>query len=138
VPIEDSVIIDLPLKKLSRAVRDGLAHSPLVSGIRWTQWELLNLTTLDEVFAIVGGDVGVIENPETTVQVLAGKNSNKQPQVVVLTGATPPKTVASISKEERQGDRAKPSKGSASPRSAKASSSPARKTAKAGSPKPRR
>lgn len=137
VPIEDSVIIDLPLKKLSRAVRDGLAHSPLVSGIRWTQWELLNLTTLDEVFAIVRGDIGMIETPETNVQGLMGKNSNKQPQVVVLTGATPAKSVAPTSKEERQGDRAKPSKGSASTRSAKASSSPVRKTAKVGSPKPR-
>lgn len=138
VPIEDSVIIELPLKKLSRAVRDGLAHSPLVSGIRWTQWELQSLATLDEVFAILRGDMGAIGAPEATVQVIAGKNTNKQPQVVVLARAMPAKAVVHAPKEESRTDRAKPSKGSVSPRAAKAPTGIAKKTAKTGSPKPRR
>jgi hypothetical protein len=52
VPVTDELIAELPMKKLSRLVRDGLVHAPTVDGVRWAQWELQSRTQTDEILSL--------------------------------------------------------------------------------------
>ena len=52
VPVTDELISDLPMKKFSKFVRDGLTHAPTVDGVRWAQWELQGKTQADEILAL--------------------------------------------------------------------------------------
>src|SRR3954463_5798839 len=52
VPIGDDLVSELPVKKLSKFVRDGLAHAPMVDGLRWAQWEVLTKTQADEILTL--------------------------------------------------------------------------------------
>jgi hypothetical protein len=52
VPITDELIAELPLKKLSKFIRDGLAHAPVVDGVRWAQWELQGKGQADDLVAL--------------------------------------------------------------------------------------
>lgn len=45
-------IAELPLKKLSKFIRDGLLHAPVVDGLRWAQWEVQTKSQVDEVLAL--------------------------------------------------------------------------------------
>jgi hypothetical protein len=52
VPVPDELIPELPVKKLSKFVRDGLAHAPSVDGLRWPHWELQGKTQADEILSL--------------------------------------------------------------------------------------
>lgn len=53
VPLRSEMLASLPAKKLSKGVRDGIIHSPVVAGVRWPQWEFNSKTQLDEILGIV-------------------------------------------------------------------------------------
>ncbi len=50
--LPDEMITTLPLKKLPRFVRDGLAHAPVVDGFRWAKWEVLGKAQADEILVV--------------------------------------------------------------------------------------
>jgi hypothetical protein len=52
LPVMDELIAELPMKKLSRVIRDGLAHAPTVDGVRWAQWEVQSRTQADEILSL--------------------------------------------------------------------------------------
>ncbi len=52
VPVPDELITELPLKKLSKYVRDGLAHAPTVDGVRWAHWEVQGKTQVDDILSL--------------------------------------------------------------------------------------
>ena len=52
VPVPDELISELPLKKLSKYVRDGLAHAPSVDGVRWAHWEVQGKTQVDDILSL--------------------------------------------------------------------------------------
>jgi hypothetical protein len=52
VPVPDELISDLPVKKLSKFVRDGLAHAPTVDGVRWAHWEIQGKTQADDILSL--------------------------------------------------------------------------------------
>jgi len=54
LPIADEAVSELPIKKLSKFIRDGLSHAPTVDGIRWAQWELQNKTQVDDILSLAG------------------------------------------------------------------------------------
>ena len=51
--LEMDQVTALPIKKLSRYVREGLLRSVEISGIRWVQWELGSKGQVDEIMAVV-------------------------------------------------------------------------------------
>jgi hypothetical protein len=52
IPVMDEMIPDLPIRKLSKFVRDGLAHAPVVDGVRWASWDHLSKTQADEIVSL--------------------------------------------------------------------------------------
>ncbi len=52
VPVPDDIITELPIRKLSKFIRDGLVHAPRVDGIRWATWDLLNKTQAGDIVAL--------------------------------------------------------------------------------------
>ncbi len=50
--LPDEMITSLPLKKLPRFVRDGLAYAPVVDGSRWAKWDLQGKAQADEILVI--------------------------------------------------------------------------------------
>ena len=50
--LPDEMITALPLKKLPRFVRDGLAHAPVVDGFRWAKWDLQGKAQADEILVV--------------------------------------------------------------------------------------
>jgi hypothetical protein len=52
VPVPDDLITELPVKKLSKFVRDGLAHAPTVDGVRWAHWEIQGKTQADDILSL--------------------------------------------------------------------------------------
>lgn len=53
VTFPDDRIGELPVKKLSKAVRDTLAHAPTVDGVRWPTWEIHSKAQVDEILALM-------------------------------------------------------------------------------------
>ncbi len=53
LPFPDALIGDLPARKLARTVRDVLAHSPVVDGLRWPMWDLASKTETEEILALL-------------------------------------------------------------------------------------
>src|SRR5262245_20730328 len=51
-PFPDGMIAELPLKKLSKFIRDGLAHAPVIDGVRWSQWELQYKAQVDDLMSL--------------------------------------------------------------------------------------
>ncbi len=51
--LPDEAIPNLPIKKLSRYVRDGLAHAPVVDGVRWAAWDIASKGQVDEVVTLL-------------------------------------------------------------------------------------
>lgn len=49
LPIRTSQAGELPLKKLSKFVRDGVLFASDVGGLLWAQWELTSKTQADEI-----------------------------------------------------------------------------------------
>lgn len=52
IPIASDAVNRLPLRKLSKPVRDSLGAASLVNGQYWAQWELQSKAQLDELMLI--------------------------------------------------------------------------------------
>lgn len=52
IPVPDELIAELPVKKLSKFVRDGLAHAPSVDGLRWAHWDIQGKTQADDILSL--------------------------------------------------------------------------------------
>lgn len=52
VPVQDDIVADLPIRKLSKFIRDGLIHAPMVNGVRWATWDLVNKTQADDILSL--------------------------------------------------------------------------------------
>ena len=52
IPIASDAVNRLPLRKLSKPVRDSLGAASLVNGLYWAQWDLLSKSQLDELLLI--------------------------------------------------------------------------------------
>jgi hypothetical protein len=52
VPVEDEIIPELPIRKLSKFIRDGLTHAPIVDGVRWSCWEIANRTQVEDIVSL--------------------------------------------------------------------------------------
>ena len=53
IPLTSELLQRLPLRKLSKSIRDGLRHSTEVAGTHWPQWELLSKSVLDDAWTII-------------------------------------------------------------------------------------
>ncbi len=49
LPLPEAFLEGLPLRRLSRGVRDGLTHARLVGGVVWAEWELTSRTQAEEL-----------------------------------------------------------------------------------------
>lgn len=52
LPIQAELMQDLPLKKLSKFVRDGLLHSPLVGRTKWPMWEIQGKGQVEDILEL--------------------------------------------------------------------------------------
>jgi hypothetical protein len=52
IPIDDEIIPDLPVRKLSKFIRDGLTHAPVVDGVRWSCWDIQNRTQVEDIVSL--------------------------------------------------------------------------------------
>lgn len=52
IPIAADAVNRLPLRKLSKPVRDSLGAASLVNGQYWAQWDLVSKAQLDELMLI--------------------------------------------------------------------------------------
>lgn len=52
VPVDDEIIPDLPIRKLSKFIRDGLTHAPTVDGVRWSCWDIANRTQVEDIVSL--------------------------------------------------------------------------------------
>ncbi len=54
MPVPIAVASGLSPKKFSKAVRDMLAHAPLVGDVKWPSWELIGRSQAEELVSLVG------------------------------------------------------------------------------------
>lgn len=59
IPLTHTQIAALPLRKLSKFIRDGLLHAPDVGGVRWVQWEPTAKSQIDEIMKIAEVKLGL-------------------------------------------------------------------------------
>lgn len=52
LPIAADSLESLPLRKLSRPVRDSIFAATQVGGVYWPQWELVSRTQVDDLFLL--------------------------------------------------------------------------------------
>ncbi|HYE61507.1 MAG TPA: hypothetical protein VD997_05895 [Phycisphaerales bacterium] len=52
LPVLDDALPELPIRKLTKFIRDGLTHAPMVDGLRWASWDLLNKTQADDIVSL--------------------------------------------------------------------------------------
>lgn len=52
LPLTLDELSRLPLRKLTKTVRDPLAHGVEVDGVHWVEWELTSRALLDEVLTL--------------------------------------------------------------------------------------
>jgi len=50
--IDQAQLDTLPIKKINRLVREGIASCPLVAGVCWPQWPLQSQTQTDELMRL--------------------------------------------------------------------------------------
>lgn len=60
VPLPAELVSVVPLRKLSKPVREAIVYAPQVAGVRWPSWELTGPSLLDEVLALVDQKVAVL------------------------------------------------------------------------------
>jgi len=65
IPMTQPQIAALPLRKLSKFIRDGLLHAPEVGGVRWVQWEPTARSQCDEIMKIVEIKLQISRQAET-------------------------------------------------------------------------
>jgi len=53
IPFPEAAIADLPVKRLPKSVRDGLAHAPIVAGVRWPVWDIQNKAHTEELLSLL-------------------------------------------------------------------------------------
>lgn len=53
VPCTDELIAELPLKRLSKPIRETLGTAPLVDAVRWPVWDIQSKAQVEEVLAIL-------------------------------------------------------------------------------------
>lgn len=53
VPLTAAMVQSLPLKRMKKAVRDGIMFSRFVAGVYWPAWALETVGQLDELYEIV-------------------------------------------------------------------------------------
>lgn len=54
VPVPPEMLGTLPMKRLSKPVRDGIVFASIVGQTRWAQWELSAVSQLDELMDVIG------------------------------------------------------------------------------------
>lgn len=52
IPLTAEVVSALPMKRLSKGVRDAIAGATLVGGVYWPQWPLTSRAQVDELILI--------------------------------------------------------------------------------------
>ncbi len=52
LPLTSELIAALPMRKLSKSVRDGLTLASLVGGVYWPQWPLVGRAQVEELVGI--------------------------------------------------------------------------------------
>lgn len=52
IPLTAEVVTALPMKRLSKAVRDAIAGATLVGGVYWPQWPLTSRAQVEELVLI--------------------------------------------------------------------------------------
>lgn len=52
IPLTADVVSALPMKRLSKAVRDAIAAATLVGGVYWPQWPLTSRAQVEELILI--------------------------------------------------------------------------------------
>lgn len=52
IPVPAALIPELPVKKLSKFVRDGLLHAPLVGRTKWPMWEVQGKGQVDDILEL--------------------------------------------------------------------------------------
>lgn len=60
LPLGEGALASLAIKKLSRAVREGLARAPEVDGIRWGEWTLESREAWGDVLPLVERALSVL------------------------------------------------------------------------------
>lgn len=60
LPLPEHAVASLAVKKLSRAVREGLARAPDIDGVRWAEWTLESRDAWGDVLSIVDRALAVI------------------------------------------------------------------------------
>ena len=53
IPVPSELVPLLPIRKLSRFVRDGILHAPAVGTIRWSCWPLTLKSQVDELMVLM-------------------------------------------------------------------------------------
>ncbi len=53
VPLTTEMVSALPVKRLSRYVRDGITFAPRVEGVFWARWDVGAKAAFDELFEVV-------------------------------------------------------------------------------------
>ena len=52
MPLSAEIVSALPMRKLSKSVRDGLTLASLVGGVYWPQWPLIGRSQVEELIGI--------------------------------------------------------------------------------------
>lgn len=60
VPIPNTLVSALPIKKVSKYIRETVVHSPVVGSIRWCQWDAQTNAHVDEVIALAEMKLSVV------------------------------------------------------------------------------
>ncbi len=53
IPMSVPAVRALPLRRLKKAIRDGIAHARFVAGVYWPCWELTTRGALDDIIDVV-------------------------------------------------------------------------------------
>lgn len=53
IPVSAMVLSKVPARKLSKFIREGVLHAPMVGEVRWAQWELTATGQIEEVLALL-------------------------------------------------------------------------------------
>lgn len=53
LPLSLETLTKLPVRRLSKFVRDGILHAACVAGVYWPQWDIQTKGQVEDVFAVV-------------------------------------------------------------------------------------
>lgn len=53
IMITEERLADLPLRKVSKAVRESVIHAPPVNGVRWPVWAIHSKAQVDELLPLI-------------------------------------------------------------------------------------